>query len=59
MDWLYAQPGASPRAAYARDLLQVVIEGATYDEREPVLDDESFEQALKLFMSQHTTDKTA
>ena len=51
---LYAQAGEPPRAAYARDLLQVVIEGAAYDEREPVLDDETFERAYRLFTSQHS-----
>jgi hypothetical protein len=49
---LYSQWEEPPRAAYARDLLEVVIEGAAYDGREPVLDEESFERALKLFMSQ-------
>ena len=59
VEWLYGQPGASPRAAYARDLLQVVIEGAAYDGREPVLDEESFQQAFKLFMSQRSPDEAA
>jgi len=59
VEWLYGQPGASPRAAYARDLLQVVIEGAAYDEREPVLDEKSFQQAFKLFMSQRSADEAA
>ncbi len=49
---LYSQREEPPRAAYARDLLEVVIEGAAYDGREPVLDEESFERALKLFMNQ-------
>jgi hypothetical protein len=59
VEWLYSQPGANPRAAYARDLLQVVIEGAAYDGREPVLDEESFERAFKLFMSQRSPDEAA
>ncbi len=50
---LYAQGGEPPRAAYARDLLQVVIEGAAYDERDPVLDEETFERAYRLYTSQH------
>jgi predicted ATPase with chaperone activity len=49
---LYSQSGMEPRAAYARDLLEVIIEGAAYDGQEPVLDEESFARALKLFMSQ-------
>jgi predicted ATPase with chaperone activity len=59
VEWLYGQPSASPRAAYARDLLQVVIEGAAYDGREPVLDEESFQRAFKLFMSQRSADEAA
>jgi hypothetical protein len=59
VEWLYGQPGANPRAAYARDLLQVVIEGAAYDGQEAVLDEESFQQAFKLFMSQRSTDDAA
>ncbi len=59
VEWLYGQPGASPRAAYARDLLQVVIEGAAFDGREPELDEESFQQAFKLFMSQRSPNEEA
>ncbi|MEE9284584.1 MAG: hypothetical protein V3V35_02525, partial [Dehalococcoidia bacterium] len=55
---LYGQLAERPRAAYARDLLEVVIEGASYDGRQPVLDDESFERALKLFMSQQGAGET-
>lgn len=54
---LYGQPGTSPRAAYARDLLEVIIEGAVYDGREPVLDEASFDQAFKLFMNQRSGDE--
>ena len=50
---LYSPGGEPPRAASARDLLQVVIEGAAYDEREPVLDEETFERAYRLFTSQN------
>jgi predicted ATPase with chaperone activity len=56
---MYSQPGAKPRAAQARDLLEVIIEGAAYDGREPVLDEESCEQAFKLFMSQRPADEAA
>jgi hypothetical protein len=53
---LYGQAGekpkAEPKAAYARDFLEVIIEGASFDGREPVLDDESFERAFRLMMSQ-------
>jgi predicted ATPase with chaperone activity len=53
---LYSQPDNTPRAAYARDLLEVIIEGAAFDGQEPVLDEESFERAYRLFMSQHQHD---
>jgi len=56
---LYAQPGASPRAADARDLLELIIEGAAYDGREPVLDQQSFEQAMRLFTSQRPAGQAA
>jgi predicted ATPase with chaperone activity len=49
---LFGELTESPRAAYARDLLEMVIEGAAYDGREPSLDEESFERVLKLFVSQ-------
>ena len=49
---LYGQPDESPRAAYARDLLEIVVEGAAYDGQEPVLDEDSFERAYRLFRSQ-------
>ena len=52
---LFGQGGEPPRAAYARDLLQVVIEGAAYDGRDPVLDEETFERSYRLFTSQGAT----
>ncbi len=51
---LYSQTGERPSAASARDLLEVVIEGASYDGREPVLDDESFERAFRLMTSKRS-----
>ena len=51
---LYGQAGEKPKAAYARDLLEVITEGAAYDGREPVLDDESFERAFRLMKSQRS-----
>ncbi|MEE8345833.1 MAG: hypothetical protein V3S20_00665, partial [Dehalococcoidia bacterium] len=56
---MYSQPAVTPRAANARDLVEIVIEGAAYDERAPVLDEESFERALELFMGQRATDEPA
>ena len=39
-----------PRASYARDLLDIVVESARYDNTEPVLTPETFEQAHRLFV---------
>jgi hypothetical protein len=52
---LYGQGGEPPRAVYAKDLLEVVIEGAAYDERDPVLDEETFERAYRLITSQRAS----
>jgi len=52
---LYSQGGEPPRAVYAKDLVEVVIEGASYDERDPVLDEETFERAYHLFTSQRAS----
>ena len=56
---LYSQGGEPPRAASARDLIQVVVEGAAYDEREPVLDEDSFDRAYRLFTSQRASSEQA
>jgi predicted ATPase with chaperone activity len=56
---LFRELKEPPRAAYARDLLEMVIEGAAYDGREPRLDAESFERALKLFLSQRDNGASA
>jgi len=56
---LYSQAGDKPQAAYARDFLEVIIEGASFDGCEPVLDDESFERAFRLMMSQRSAGEAA
>ncbi len=56
---LYGQAGDKPKAAYARDFLEVIIEGASFDGSEPVLDDESFERAFRLMMSQRSAGEEA
>jgi hypothetical protein len=55
---LYGEAGEQPKASYARDFLDVIIEGASFDGREPVLDDESFERAFRLMMSQRSPGET-
>ena len=56
---LYRQAGERPSAASARNLLEVVIEGASYDGREPVLDDDSFERAFRLMTSKRSAGEAA
>jgi predicted ATPase with chaperone activity len=57
VDKLYGEPRVKPRASYGRDLLDMVIEGAAFDGREPVLDQESFDTVFKLFVSQEAEDE--
>ncbi len=51
---LFDQPGIKPRAANARDLLDMVIEGASFDGREPILNEETFDRVFRLFVAQET-----
>lgn len=39
-----------PRGSYARDLLDILVESARYDESEPALTSETFERAYRLFI---------
>lgn len=54
IDKLYNGSGERPRAAYARDLVEVIIESAEFDGREPVLDEESFQKAFHLFLAERS-----
>lgn len=47
---LYAAQGLKVRSSYARDLLEMVIESAAFDGREPILDKESFDRVFKMFL---------
>jgi hypothetical protein len=49
---LYGEPRLKPRASYGRDLLEMLIEGASFDGREPVLDRQSFDSVFKMFVAQ-------
>ncbi len=42
--------GQRPRASHARDIIAIIIESASYDNREPVLTPEAFEKAFRLFL---------
>ena len=55
---LYGESDERPRASDARDLIEFVIEGAFYERRNPVLDEESFETAFKLLRSQRRAGDT-
>lgn len=48
---LYTYPGINPRGSYARDILEILIESAAYDGKEPVLNRESFDRVFKLFLA--------
>jgi hypothetical protein len=47
---LYNGTGLTPQASYARDLVEIVIQSAAYDNVEPVLNVESFDRAFNLFL---------
>jgi hypothetical protein len=46
---LYSEPAIKPRGSYARDLIEMLVESASYDGREPVLDKKSFDEVFRLF----------
>ncbi len=52
MERLYNEPGIKPRGSYPSDLLDMVIESASFDGREPVLDKDSFSRVFGLFVAQ-------
>jgi hypothetical protein len=56
---LYGEPRLSPRASYARDLLDMVIESAVFDGRSPALDKETFDRVFKLFLVHEAEDEAA
>jgi len=51
---LYDHPDLRPRGSYARDILNMLIESASYDAQDPVLDRPSFDRVFRLFVSQET-----
>jgi hypothetical protein len=54
---LYGEPRIKPRASYGRDLLEMLIEGASFDGRDPVLDRESFDSIFRMFVAQEAEDQ--
>jgi hypothetical protein len=49
---LYNEPTLKLRASYARDLLDMIVESASFDDRDPILDSESFDRVFKLLVAQ-------
>ena len=42
--------GQRPRASHARDIVDIVVQSASYDGQEPALTPEAFEKAFRLFL---------
>jgi hypothetical protein len=42
--------GQRPHASHARDILDIVVQSASYDKQEPTLTPEAFEKAFRLFL---------
>lgn len=53
---LFSHPGLTVRGSYARELLDIIIESANFDGREPILDKESFERTFKMFLANEIHD---
>jgi DNA-binding MarR family transcriptional regulator len=53
---LYAQPKLKVRASYARDLVDMLIESASFDGHDPVLTKESFERVFRMFLVHESED---
>jgi len=49
---LYVFSDQRPRASYARDLVDIVVESARFDNREPVLSTETLDRAFHLFLKE-------
>ncbi len=49
------ESGARPHASYGRDLLEMIVESASFDGRDPVLDRESFDRVFDLFLAREAT----
>lgn len=54
VETMFSYPGLQTRGSYARDILDILIESASFDAREPVFDRESFDHAFQLFITHET-----
>jgi MoxR-like ATPase len=52
IDRLFADERIPVRSSYARDILDILIESASYDGNEAVLNKESFDRVYRLFLAQ-------
>ncbi len=59
VEQMYGQTELEPRASHARDLLDMVIESAAFDGRDPVLDRETFDKACRMFVAQQKDEEPA
>jgi len=55
---LFSETGIKARGSYPADLLDMVIESASFDGRDPVLDRESFGRVFGLFVAQEKREET-
>ena len=51
VDKMFEHPSLQPRGSYARDILEIMMESASFDGKEAVFDRESFDLAFQLFMT--------
>lgn len=54
---LYSEPRLKVRAAYALDLMDMLVESASFDGGEPVLDKTSFDKVFRTFLAQEAEDE--
>jgi predicted ATPase with chaperone activity len=59
VDKMYNHPRLRPRASYARDLLDILVQSASFDGREPLLDRENFDHVFQLFVMQEEGEEEA
>jgi hypothetical protein len=48
---LYSEPGLRVRTSYARDLMEMLMESASYDGGDAVLDTNSFDRVFRMFLA--------
>jgi hypothetical protein len=56
---LYSEPRLKARVSYGRDILEMLIQSAAFDSRDPVLDKESSDTVFKMFVAQESDDGSA